>query len=254
MSAEAVGWVFRHSPLKGVAFAIHLAVADSVNDQHEHRFWMRQAVLAVKARTTRATVNTALAAMVNADGEHPWDPLVELLAEHRGGANEYRFLYPDVGVVYETRTRGVSTQTTPSGKAGVSSQPTGGVTAADTGVEREPTHNPKVNPTNPTPTGGPPVELSVAEQREVTAREVTAEVWEARDPKPAQPFVAVVGVAVRLLAAGWERDKVRDAMVAVPTISTGWCEGWLNDARGRGRPAPGRAVTTDRAAPTGRVR
>ncbi len=63
MSAEATGWTFRHSPFKGATFTIHLAIADSVNDQNENEFWMSQARLAQKARASHATVERAVAAL-----------------------------------------------------------------------------------------------------------------------------------------------------------------------------------------------
>ena len=51
MSAEATGWVWRHSPWKGehAKFLLHLAVADVVNDAHGNEFWMSQANLAEKS-------------------------------------------------------------------------------------------------------------------------------------------------------------------------------------------------------------
>lgn len=129
MSAEATGWVYRHSPYKGAAFSVHLALADSANDQHGYRLWMRQQTIATKARTTRGTVNRALDKMV-ADG------LLELLTEGQkyGDPNEYRLLLPDeLDVVYETRgvravvtpgartdDRGVCAENTPNRTQGVS--------------------------------------------------------------------------------------------------------------------------------------
>lgn len=108
MSAEASGWVFRCSPYRGVPFTVHLAIADSVNDQNEYEFWMRQGVLARKARTTRGTVNTAVDQMVH-------DGLLLLVERGRGGANRYRMLMPaSAEIVYDT-TRGVRAETTPGG-------------------------------------------------------------------------------------------------------------------------------------------
>jgi len=95
MSAEATGWVFRHSPYKGAAFAIHLSIADSVNDQNNNEFWMKQATLADKARTGRQTVNTTIAAMIE-------DGYLEALDGDKVGSRQslhqgrlLRFLMPD---------------------------------------------------------------------------------------------------------------------------------------------------------------
>lgn len=102
MSAEAVGWVFRHSPYKGSLFQVHLAVADSVNDQNGNKFWLSQGNLAKKTRLTRKAAGAALGTLV-ADGY-----LRELRAtstSHGGrGVRNFRFLFPDVDVVYETRS------------------------------------------------------------------------------------------------------------------------------------------------------
>ena len=242
MSAEAVGWVFRHSPLQGVALVVHLAVADSVNDQHDHELWMRQHVLARKARTTRGTVNKVLARMVEGTDDHP--PLLELVAPGTGGANRYRFLFPDVEVQYETRTTrsgGARTAHTPPAE-GARSEHTGCVQSAQGGARTartEPKREPKENPTTPT------------EQRKLLAHTITTEVYRDRNPRPANPFPAVLGVASKLLTAGWSEERVRAALMEAPTISVGWCEAWLN----RQRPTPGgRPPTADRGAPAGRVR
>lgn len=98
MSAEATGWVYRRSPYRGASFTVHLAVADSVNDQHGNEFWMAQGALASKARVGRQTANIALATMV-ADG------YLEILEEGGGRSRpaHFRFLFPDVPVTHETR-------------------------------------------------------------------------------------------------------------------------------------------------------
>jgi hypothetical protein len=98
MSAEATGWAFRHSPFTGAAFAVHLALADSVNDQHHHEFWLEQGKLAVKARVARQTANEALGQLLGGG-------FVVDLGELPGkrGVRRYRFMFPDAPVVYETR-------------------------------------------------------------------------------------------------------------------------------------------------------
>ena len=64
MSAQAVGWVWEHSPYKGAKLIIHLAVADVVNDAHDHEFWMRSNVLAEKTRLHAGNVRRWLSEMV----------------------------------------------------------------------------------------------------------------------------------------------------------------------------------------------
>lgn len=140
MSAEACGYVYRHSPYRGAELLVHLAVADSVNDLHEQRFWMSSATLAVKARCSRTTASAALAQLAR-------DGFLDRLGGGRldGRPAEYRFLFPDVPVVYDTR-KGVPRADTP---------PAEGVPRADTGcrpsrqeVSREPTLS-QENPSEP---------------------------------------------------------------------------------------------------------
>src|SRR5262245_40342416 len=98
MSAEAVGYVYRHSPYTGTKFAIHLAIADSVNDQHDHRLWMSVGTLAAKARTERRTVGRALSALV----EDGFLDCCDCVDQRTGRPHEYVFCFPDRPVVYET--------------------------------------------------------------------------------------------------------------------------------------------------------
>lgn len=125
MSAEATGFVFRHSPYKGAGFAVHLAIADSVNDQHGNQFWMSLGKLAAKCRLARPTVSACVQQMIT-DG---W--LVEV-SRSSGSTVCYRFMFIPSDVVYESRwvssemTGGVSED-----DRGVSSTVTGGVTLAN---------------------------------------------------------------------------------------------------------------------------
>lgn len=103
MSAEAVGWVYRHSPFTGLTFAVHLAIGDSVNDQHHNEFWMLMHKLAKKARTTRARAQKAVQVLVHGG-------FLERL-ESGGGRSRpslYRFSFPDVPVLYESRPQSAS--------------------------------------------------------------------------------------------------------------------------------------------------
>ena len=130
MSAEATGYVYRHSPYSGVIFAVHLAVADSVNDQNDNQFWMSSTKVSSKARTTRQSVSSALQILV-------LDGYLEEVSRKDGWTVRYRFHFPDSRVVYESRWRGGVT----SADRGVSSQATGGVKPVDISPIE-----PKVNP------------------------------------------------------------------------------------------------------------
>ena len=111
MSAEATGWVWKHSPYTASKLVIHLAVADVVNDAHGNEFWMSQAGLAEKARTSRKSVcewfrdamDRGLVECVrdnSATGKPNCYRLVMLegvSAEPTGGVtNRYRGVSPDV--------------------------------------------------------------------------------------------------------------------------------------------------------------
>ncbi len=98
MSAEAEGWVWRHSPYRGAVFAVHLAIADIVNDQHYNELWASQGTLASKARTDVKTARHALQTLC-ADG------MLTLLEAPLGKPCRYRFEYPQADVVFESRVR-----------------------------------------------------------------------------------------------------------------------------------------------------
>ncbi len=99
MSAEAMGWVLRHSPFRGTTLLVHVCIADVVNDQHGNECWMTVQSLSRKARAGRRTVTTSLTELREAG-------FLTLLTEGlTGHPNRYRFEYPDVPVVYETRAR-----------------------------------------------------------------------------------------------------------------------------------------------------
>jgi hypothetical protein len=142
VSAEALGWVFRYSPYRGATFAVHVAIADSVNDQEYNQFWMRQAKLALKARVGRPAANTAIAELVaggflrqvRADDED------SPVSSRPGSANRYEFLMPDSPMIFDAKSKGpmngrrprtLSPQTTPS-PGTVSPQTTPGVAVDDT--------------------------------------------------------------------------------------------------------------------------
>lgn len=108
MSAEATGWVYRHSPFKGATFTVHHAIADTVSDQNDNEFWMAQDNLADKARLSARAVREGVQMLVDAGLIEPCDP--EMLDPDKrrsaGRPTRWRFLFPeDAAVVYESRRR-----------------------------------------------------------------------------------------------------------------------------------------------------
>lgn len=65
LSAEATGWVWRHSPFHASSLLVHLAIADVVNDANGNELWMTVEALAAKARVGRSSTVTALTALVD---------------------------------------------------------------------------------------------------------------------------------------------------------------------------------------------
>lgn len=141
MSAEATGWVFRFSPFRGVAFAVHLAAADSVNDQYDNEFWLPTGKTATKARCGRPAVSRAIGMMVDQGF------LTMLEAPVFGGgakrrAARYRFEFPRVPIRYDSRADLVS----PGDKDLVSpgdKEPPDLVSRGDKPLSREDTQNPR---------------------------------------------------------------------------------------------------------------
>lgn len=135
MSAECTGWVYRHSPAKGATLLVHLAAADSANDQHGYELWMRQHWLAAKARVSRRAVTEALAWLC----EHGLLQLLESGAA-KGSANRYRFLMPELPALWDPQ--GVHQLRTPPAPA--ASQ---GAQTVLGGAGSPCSHNPSANPT-----------------------------------------------------------------------------------------------------------
>lgn len=95
MSGQAVGYVYEKSPYTGATLAVHLAIADVVNDLYGNRFWMSTDKVAAKSRTSRRTVQTAIDTLV--DGG--FLALVEHATQHFPAT--YLFLFPDRPTVFD---------------------------------------------------------------------------------------------------------------------------------------------------------
>jgi hypothetical protein len=75
----------------------------------------------------------------------------------------------------------------------------------------------------------------------VAAERIVKDWWERQDPKPQQPWVAVVKVIAKALRAGWTEPELRQALEEVPTISGAALDLWRNRRNGTG---PGRQQPT----------
>lgn len=110
MSAEATGWVFARSPMSGAAFVVHLAIADSVNDQHGNEFWMRMPNLAKKARLSRGATAKAVAALCDEQFLELVDPGVPG-PRHSGSPRRFRMMMPDLPRLGECRAENATPPT-----------------------------------------------------------------------------------------------------------------------------------------------
>lgn len=97
MSGEASGYVWRRSPYTGTKFAIHLAIADTVNDTHRNQLWMSSDQIALKARAHRRTVQRTIDDMV-ADG---FLNLIKEATQHFPAT--YEFVFKETPTVWESR-------------------------------------------------------------------------------------------------------------------------------------------------------
>jgi hypothetical protein len=98
MSSEAHAFAVRHSPYRGATFSCHCMVGDTVNDAYGNEFWMSVGALAVKARVSRGVAGLALSTLCD-------DGFLTLVEERPGGTNRYRFEFPDVAVIFDSRAK-----------------------------------------------------------------------------------------------------------------------------------------------------
>ena len=91
-----MGYVFRSSPYRGSTLLVHLAIADSVNDQNGYEFWMSLPKTGAKARVARSTVREAIIAFEQ-------DGFLRCAERHSDRPSRYVFLFPETSVVYESR-------------------------------------------------------------------------------------------------------------------------------------------------------
>jgi hypothetical protein len=191
VSSEAVGYVFRHSPYTGALFTIHYAVADSVNDQYSNEFWMKSKQLARKARLNEVTARASLSVLVT-------DGFLEVVKTTQGGGRRptrYRFLFPPRPIVFDSREKMVSSQTTPR---------EGGVVSDTDGVVSDDTHRTQTEPKLKASNEAPKVQKLVGEYIDASR---------AQGYEPTKKRIARVGSETkRLLGDGVPERALRGAL------------------------------------------
>jgi len=221
VSAEAVGWVLRYSPLSGAPLLVHVAIADAMGPVLAA---IPQAWLAKVARTTRGTVNKTVAALVE-------DGLLVVRAGKPGEACSYRVVMKP----------GLPERVPPLDEGGVRAENTGGVRARNTGVRAEntpplplstraPAHGSLLKPIGtPTPSGvggsarrtptrkeQPPVDM---DPLTAEAHKLAQDEWKRRTEKPVCGFPALRSRIRDALEAGHTAEAVAKALPTMPVFS-----------------------------------
>lgn len=221
MSAEATGWVYRCSPVTGAAFAVHLACADSANDQHGYELWMTAQTIATKARVSRRAVGAAVAALTEAGC------LVLLESgKNAGRANRYRLLMPDLIPVYDPQ-QGYAQGADPNpGRVGTGcvpgrhDVPRGSAPGAEE-TQGEPKGNPKKEPSGP----AGPASLLPAEPIAANEWESFEAFWTAYPKRAGKRVGKAASLALWRKLTTAERAAV---MQALPNYAAG-CNGYPRD-------------------------
>lgn len=102
----------------------------------------------------------------------------------------------------------------------------------------------------PAPDGAAPVD-ELAERRKKTARQITDRVFELKNPKPVQKWIAIQQLADRFLNAGHRAVAIEAAMIEAPTITIAAVE--LQLSRAHPTASPHRGIDSDRGGPDGRI-
>lgn len=253
MSSDAVGWTIRHSPFRGSTLLVHLMLADVANDQNDNELWMALGNLAKKARCSRSTASEAVGKLTVAGFLECLNPDAAT-----GAPIPYRFLFPEVGVVFETRRKpkggkggGVRKPDTP----GATGERSPGDPEPDTGCT-ESGHRVSQNPTPTQVTGTerqeePDPAASGGDELDLTARSraLVKEHWDrckaTGQPTPTlravkgSPFLALASIVAALLDAGYAAEDVADALVHTQTYTTNGLTFTLRQRANRQRPAAG---------------
>lgn len=135
MSPPAVSWVFDESPYRGAFFALHVAIADRVNDKNGYELWESVPNLALRARISERHAREGVAQMIE-------DGLLTLLKERRGATTVYRFEMPANPCTTRTPERSAPLQQTAQTPALSSETP---ATTAETPALAAPELNNRMN-------------------------------------------------------------------------------------------------------------
>jgi hypothetical protein len=84
---------------------VHLCIADSANDQHDNELWMSLDTISKKARVSRRSAYTAIRELLDVGLLEELRAPVDANGKPTGKPGLYRFLFPDVAVVFETRRK-----------------------------------------------------------------------------------------------------------------------------------------------------
>lgn len=247
MSNKALRDVFANSTAEGRTFMVHVAIADTVNARHGHRFWMSVENLAAKSRASRGSVITALQWLV----EHGY---LVVVARPKNKPVEYRFLF---STTIEDDHEEV--QQPDPGCPTIEPEGFNGWTQTQKNpIEpKNPKRAARRTKTAPQPAATPQPDKPAAPHLELLpppppnpAHTLCRHVWDHKTPKPATPFIAAVKIAERLIGAGHDPDAVRDAMIQAPTLTTSSIE----IALARHRPTtPSIEDSWDRSQPSGEI-
>lgn len=243
MSTDALSWTFRHTPMKGAGYQVHIALADWVSDMYGYRFWANQRKIASKARVSRQTVNKVLDDM-EALG------LITLLANNQasGKPNEYRFNMPDLPVLWNSG--GVASGDTPlvnRGDKGVSTEATRVSTEATTGTQGDTKKEPKDPAATPSALTEAQLDLGVSPGSEKTPRgnprvhDMTCRVWDAIAVKPTakHAWVSLYKLLESMIDKDMTDEELEAAASVSPFLTRTAIEGQVRLARKPPRPTNG---------------
>ena len=235
MSVEQMARVFKHSRSKGAARLVLLALADEAHESGAVTAYKRsQAHLARKANTDKRTVGRALE-QLQAIGE-----LTVLRHGDGRESSDYMLTIPEgVGEMPTPQP-----DQDPSGRVGET--PTLDGQDADPGMAGRPPREGEAPPPSsrsfpvpPVPPGTsapapsarrrkPKAEPKVLDPLTECADGIARHVWDNRTPRPAQSFVGMRSVLVRVLGAGWSPEQVQAAAMRVPAMTANAMDFELN--------------------------
>lgn len=215
MSADAEGYVWKHSPYKGATLLVHLALGDIANDAHAYELWVSNERLGKKARVGRNAVIGALATLT-ADG------YLELLAEGGGRGNpaRYRFLMPAPKTARSEGSFQTARPRTETARSRAQTARSAGRTHTSNSSELK-QRNPAAEAAGEL-AGMPQAKQSqrATDPLVAEAHSLTERIFANRQPKPLPNFLNVRALAVRAVECGWAPTEVEAAMMRGDTVFT----------------------------------